>query len=138
MREILFCGKRKDIGEWLYGGLTSVNGIPFIHSGNIHNANTDSPFCFLKEVIPETVGQFTGRTSQCTDRIFEHDRCIVTTFDHEGADYQHECVVIWDNGCLVFSNDEIWIPVAEIVDTDTDVKIIGNIHDDELSENSHD
>lgn len=128
MREILYRGKRLDNGEWVEGYYLFKEDITLPGLSKyfiVQNKNGDTLWF---EVDPETVGQFTGKTAQCTDKIFEGDRCIVTTFDCEGADYQHECVVVWDNGCLAFSNEEneFWLPVAYVEDTDSEVEIIGN------------
>ena len=59
MREILFRGKRKDFdNEWLYGFYTLYNNNrgmkPTIITGTEENC------CILLEIIPETVGQYTG------------------------------------------------------------------------------
>lgn len=133
MREIKFRGKRVNNGEWVYGYFYSY----------VRDDNRKPEHCILQDISslasdfkinyvdPSTVGQYTGRTAQCTDAIYEGDRCIVTIFDHNGTDYQHECEVVWDNGCLAFSNEahEFWMPVAYVEDTDSDVEVIGNIHD---------
>lgn len=72
MREILFKGKRTDNGEWVYGNLSQhKTGKKFIKCGSaIHSY----------EVIPETVGQFTGvysaNTNKIFSKIFEHDIVI--------------------------------------------------------------
>lgn len=132
-REILFRGKRIDNGEWVEGNFCAVEKLDC--SGDEYFIIEHAANGGQHQVDPETVGQYTGRTAQCKDKIFEGDRCIVTTFDHEGADYQHECVVVWDDGCLAFSgeNNEFWMPVAYIEDTDSDVEVIGNIHDTEAT-----
>lgn len=67
MREILFRGKRKDNGEWIYGDL--------VHWWGRHNTKPDIQiYNNVKRfnVIPETVGQYTGLTTNGT-KIFEGD-----------------------------------------------------------------
>lgn len=77
MREIIFRGKRKDNGEWVYGY--------YVHLEDIHGTKTDSiytgyadeyegdffPRCY--EVIPETVEQYTGITDDNGTKIFDGD-----------------------------------------------------------------
>lgn len=66
MREILFRGKRVDNGEWVYGYYTKhKTGKVFIKE-----ANADCKRSF--EVIPESVGQYTGLKAN-DKKIFEGD-----------------------------------------------------------------
>ncbi len=96
-REILFRAKRKDNGEWiesltlfkldehLYMFQTAWGEITYDLQYNITAIRGKKPF--LVEVIPETVGRYTGLTDKNGRKIFEED--IVKT------KYGRRCKVIW-------------------------------------------
>jgi uncharacterized phage protein (TIGR01671 family) len=75
MREILFRGKRTDNGEWIEGyffkkiNAFTEDGLPIKHY------ISDLP-PFGAEIIPETVGQYTGLTDKNGKKIFEGDIVI--------------------------------------------------------------
>lgn len=96
MREILFCGKRIDSGEWIEGSLLQVtaNGVHYsLIFDSDFQAIADGEMVDMSHavVFAETVGQFTGQYDRNARRIFEGNICRFYNDDNEASDYE----VVW-------------------------------------------
>ena len=118
MREILFRGKRTDNGEWIEGDIHKNTEFSKAH---IHPSG-ERVMSF--EIIPETVGQYTGLTDKNGKKIFEGD-LIRSTETGETAIVQwfseHSAFMIW---CKT-SNQVGFLYECE----KSIIEVIGNIHD---------
>lgn len=93
MKEILFKGKRVDNGEWVYGCYyeSKISGcfilVPKIKVRKKDGVVIGDSFDVF-EVIPETVGQYTGIKDDKDVRIFEGD--IINVHYNDGSSYLTE------------------------------------------------
>ena len=116
MREIKFRGQRVDTKEWVYGDLIkSFEGIYIVESDYFKPSNDEHPL--LIEVIPETIGQYTGLKDKNGVEIYEWNILIEkgTTLTCKFA-----------NGGFIFC-----LPSGNrLTEIDTELmRVIGNIHE---------
>ena len=124
MREVLFRGKRTYNGKWVEGSLvvtSQCNAYIISTVEDKRDATVLVNQCSLN-VDPETVGQYTGLTDKNGMKIFEGD---ILTIENEGV---YAAIKYNESNAAFYVEDEdhedylgeAW---------ETDVVIIGNIHD---------
>lgn len=121
MREILFRGKRVDNGEWVEGYYAKSGDKTFILVDN----DIAVGYVIMKEVIPETVGQFTGVIDRTGKKIFEGD--IVNSWDSVGK-LDVECKTVeWNKLFCSWETGKHKILYGE--NTIKHYEVVGNVYD---------
>ena len=135
MREILFKGKRKDNGNWAFGGIWREEGVVFIVGKVRYYPDTrdwdtmeyyESHHHYVTSKIridPETIGQYTGLVDKNDNKIFEGD--IVKTV--EGS-FKVVCEkgAFWLYDEMLLSNDHLDFLASYEAEA---IEVVGNIHD---------
>lgn len=132
MREILFRGKSKINGEWVYGFYSGENCSeifsPTFKQDNIIIKGSG----FWVEVEAETVGEYTGLTDANCVRIFEGD--IINFNECRGIIKFGEYPNSWEDEDFVLGFYVDWIDHAFRKDfvlwaKKRTIQVVGNIHD---------
>ena len=149
MRDVLFRGKDRDENRWYEGFCMALSETTYCFSGDYaaHPENTKHYIVFdqmtdwglpnkhmLVEVIPETVGQYTGLKDRNGRRIFEQDiiECWSDGVCARGTVQQRK-----DGLWIIFPawQKNIMWGLCPDEGGNTSTEVIGNIHDNpELAE----
>ena len=142
MREILFRGKQIDNGEWVEGYISEYMRMPRDTNPYIVWVIECKPKEIYEyemyEVIPETVGQYTGLTDKNGKRIFEGDIVKTHYVNTKKNDFVEQ--IVFHNGrfCSMYKISEhgrMWanlpdgIPRLNKTPYMEWCEVIGNIHD---------
>ena len=123
MRPIESRGKRKDNGEWAYGWYAEVEGYYFIIDKNAILRYHDCPDGIhgIVEVLPETVGQSTGKKDKNGKKAYFGQRLK----DEAGKEYE----IVWIDLLAAFWVIQTEYPyekyTAEVI---SKCEVIGDIH----------
>lgn len=145
MRDIRFRGKRVDNGEWVDGDLVKhyENQRRFIACDQLAYTYSQCGIDRLVterfyEVIPETVGQFTGLYDKNGKEIYEGDIVkngqTVVYSNGNSCDFYDDGIVAYDikNGCWVINNGSGYTKrLTEKMVKQNNIEVIGNIHEKE-------
>lgn len=138
MRDILFRGKDKDTGKWYEGAYRQYEDTTYCfkedfdrHTENVHHTIIFSrmvdwglPNQHLQaEVMPETVGQYIGKTDINHKRIFEGDEIKLLAYGGE------ICVVEYNSNAAAFVLRGAELTYSLEIFPDGTLEVVGNIYD---------
>lgn len=139
-REIKFCGKRIDNGEWVYGTYHYSADGKYHYICAREKFFGTTPYAMLHDkevwqVDPETVGQFSGLKDRNGKEIYEGDVVKIDWSENKHAEYLGIEIEVFsvehNNGCFVFNNNTPCYVHLKSYDSDglPVCEVIGNIHE---------
>ena len=131
MREILFRSKRVDNGEWTEGYFFKSWDKVFLLWG----MTGDCPN--MEEVVPETVGQYTGFRDDQGVKIFEGD--IVNVHYNDGSSYLTEVRADGNTLCVDVEGEDYDYTAFDFAvdlwrEDGCELRVISNIYDNKEKE----
>lgn len=137
MREIKFRGKKVDNGEWIYGNLIAdankTEKYFIIENGVVSYENNDKAIKeFINdyiEIIPKTIGQFTGLYDKNNTPVYEGD-IVKSPYTNDDNLYIIAC---WKFGFMLQGQKDgnYYDFIGDLLGR---LEVIGNIYDNEVEE----
>ena len=115
-REMEFRGQRVDTKEWVYGYLFGIWEQRYILWGTTNGAPN------MIEVIPETVGQYTGREDKRGQKIYEGD---IFNMGDKNIRYS----VVWHDNGFMGRQFHCLGSYCGLTYFNSSIEVMGNIHE---------
>ena len=136
MREIKFRAKSLITGEWVYGGYYDLDDCRKGKTRHIivHKNNGPGKQTIHEPIDIKTLGQYTGFKDVNGKKIYEGNTVKAWYEENDGLgyrEYNDVGKVVWGNGCWIIKMTSRDFAMASCdYDTELDVEVIGDIHED--------